>query len=74
MKNGLSMWVLHSRFHNELLWTYKNNPYADDETIEKWLQSNICRCTGYEEIRDAVKSVLFSNKNKGDTFMMNLII
>ncbi|KRU25076.1 putative iron-sulfur-binding subunit of xanthine dehydrogenase XdhC [Clostridium sporogenes] len=40
----------------------KNNPYADDETIEKWLQSNICRCTGYEEIRDAVKSVLFSNK------------
>lgn len=40
----------------------KDNPYADDEIIEKWLQSNICRCTGYEEIRDAVKSVLFSNK------------
>jgi carbon-monoxide dehydrogenase small subunit len=40
----------------------KNNPYADEETIEKWLQSNICRCTGYEEIREAVKSVLLFNK------------
>ena len=34
------------------------HPDADDETIEEWLQSNICRCTGYEEIREAVKSVL----------------
>jgi carbon-monoxide dehydrogenase small subunit len=40
----------------------KNNPYADDETIERWLQSNICRCTGYEEIKEAVKSVLSLNK------------
>ncbi|WP_291568349.1 MULTISPECIES: (2Fe-2S)-binding protein [unclassified Clostridium] len=40
----------------------KNNPHADDETIEEWLQSNICRCTGYEEIREAVKSVLFLDK------------
>ncbi len=38
------------------------HPDADDETIEEWLQSNICRCTGYEEIREAVKSVLFLNK------------
>ncbi len=35
-----------------------NRPDADDETIEEWLQSNICRCTGYEEIREAIKSVL----------------
>ena len=37
-------------------------PDADDETIEEWLQSNICRCTSYEEIREAVKSVLLLNK------------
>ncbi|HOE56286.1 MAG TPA: (2Fe-2S)-binding protein [Bacillota bacterium] len=44
-----------------------NHPDADDETIEEWLQSNICRCTGYEEIREAVKSVLFlSGTNDGD--------
>lgn len=38
------------------------NPDADDKTIKEWLQSNICRCTSYEEIREAVKSVLQSNK------------
>ena len=36
----------------------KLHPNASDEVIEKWLQSNICRCTGYEEIREAVKHVL----------------
>lgn len=33
-------------------------PNATDEVIEEWLESNICRCTGYLEIREAVKSVL----------------
>lgn len=34
------------------------HPDADEETMKEWLQSNICRCTSYSEIRDAVKSVL----------------
>lgn len=34
------------------------HPHADEETIKDWLQSNICRCTGYEEIREAVAQVL----------------
>lgn len=29
-------------------------PNADDDTIKEWLSSNICRCTGYEEIKRAV--------------------
>ena len=33
-------------------------PDADDETIREWLESNICRCTGYETIEKAVKAVL----------------
>jgi aerobic carbon-monoxide dehydrogenase small subunit len=37
-----------------------NHPDADDETIKEWLESNICRCTGYQEIEKAVKSVLFA--------------
>ncbi len=36
---------------------------ADDQTIEEWLQSNLCRCTGYEEIENAVKSILSGNYN-----------
>lgn len=34
------------------------HPNADDPLIEEWLQSNICRCTGYDEIKHAVKTVL----------------
>lgn len=37
------------------------HPQADDYTIESWLQSNICRCTSYQEIKDAVHSVLHQN-------------
>ncbi|MED1201598.1 (2Fe-2S)-binding protein [Heyndrickxia acidicola] len=35
-----------------------HHPQASDYKIEEWLESNICRCTGYEEIKAAVKSVL----------------
>lgn len=36
----------------------KNHPDASEEEIKNWLKSNICRCTGYQEIEEAVKSVL----------------
>lgn len=36
----------------------EQHPKANDNLIKKWLQSNICRCTGYREIEQAVKSVL----------------
>ncbi|MDR6879785.1 (2Fe-2S)-binding protein [Bacillus sp. 3255] len=31
---------------------------ASEEEITEWLRSNICRCTSYEEIGKAVRSVL----------------
>ncbi len=36
----------------------KKHPHADDATIAEWLDSNICRCTGYQEIKDAAKSII----------------
>jgi len=33
------------------------HPNADEETVRLWLESNICRCMSYEEIREAVMSV-----------------
>ena len=36
----------------------QNNPGADDVVIDEWLESNICRCTGYQEIKESVKNVL----------------
>lgn len=34
------------------------HPDASDEVIHEWLQSNICRCTSYQEITEAIRSVL----------------
>lgn len=30
-------------------------PEADEYITEQWLQSNLCRCTSYQEIKEAVK-------------------
>ncbi|MFP3390383.1 (2Fe-2S)-binding protein [Brevibacillus sp. SIMBA_040] len=38
-------------------------PEATDVEIENWLQSNICRCTSYQEIKEAIQSVLAEKKN-----------
>lgn len=37
------------------------HPDADEYTIEEWLQSNICRCTSYEEIQVAIKAIISRN-------------
>jgi carbon-monoxide dehydrogenase small subunit len=34
------------------------HPGADEDQIKEWLQSNLCRCTSYSEIKEAVKSVI----------------
>lgn len=34
-----------------------------NEKITDWLSSNICRCTGYQEIENALRSVIQSPKN-----------
>lgn len=34
------------------------HPDASDVEIDEWLASNLCRCTSYTEIREAVKAVL----------------
>ncbi len=33
-------------------------PNANDTVIKDWLESNICRCTGYKEIEEAIKATL----------------
>lgn len=38
------------------------HPNADDYQIKNWLQSNICRCTGYEEIKEAITSILSAKR------------
>ncbi|MFD0050060.1 (2Fe-2S)-binding protein [Actinomycetes bacterium NPDC127524] len=45
------------------------NPAPDKSIITEWLSSNICRCTGYKEIEEAVLSMLnesrqFPEKNQ----------
>ncbi|MBP1934909.1 (2Fe-2S)-binding protein [Ammoniphilus resinae] len=39
----------------------EKHPDAEDVVVENWLQSNICRCTSYQEIKEAIHSVLSKN-------------
>ncbi|MFQ3545708.1 (2Fe-2S)-binding protein [Halobacillus rhizosphaerae] len=39
-------------------------PEADETVVTKWLESNICRCTGYAEISRAIHGVLERLKEK----------
>jgi len=34
----------------------KNNPEPSDKEIREWLEGNLCRCTGYQNIVRAVKA------------------
>ncbi|SDM71347.1 (2Fe-2S)-binding protein [Bacillus sp. OK048] len=38
-------------------------PQPTYETMKEWLSSNICRCTSYQEIEEAVLSVINRGKN-----------
>lgn len=38
------------------------HPQPRYEVIKEWLASNICRCTSYQEIEEAVLSVIVSRK------------
>ena len=34
----------------------ENNPDPDDREIREWLEGNLCRCTGYQNIVRAIKA------------------
>jgi aerobic-type carbon monoxide dehydrogenase small subunit (CoxS/CutS family) len=38
------------------------HPNAGENEINEWLQSNLCRCTSYKEIKEAVRSLLSNNQ------------
>lgn len=33
-------------------------PRASEQITEEWLQSNLCRCTSYDEIKNAINSII----------------
>lgn len=44
----------------------RQQPHANDTVITEWLESNICRCTGYKEIEEAVKAALARAQTAGE--------
>lgn len=43
----------------------QRHPEADEQKTESWLQSNICRCTSFQEIRAAVAQALAETRGTG---------
>ena len=43
----------------------QQHPNANDTVIKDWLESNICRCTGYKEIEEAIKATLLHFRQEG---------
>ena len=39
-----------------------SHPHADDEAIKRGIEGNLCRCTGYKKIVDAIASVGSADK------------
>ena len=40
------------------------HPDAEEYVVEDWLQSNICRCTSYSEIKNAVDQMLMEKRGQ----------
>ena len=44
----------------------KQNPSPTDDEIVRGLEGNLCRCTGYENIKKAVRSASEAMSGKAD--------
>jgi carbon-monoxide dehydrogenase small subunit len=49
-----------------------NNTNPTEIEIREWLEGNICRCTGYHNIVEAVRHVAESTTRRGCNFDANL--
>jgi carbon-monoxide dehydrogenase small subunit len=43
----------------------EDNPQPDEQTIRHAISGNLCRCTGYEHIVDAVQLAAERRRNEG---------
>ncbi len=43
----------------------RDNPYPSQEEITEFLEGNICRCTGYRPIVEAIEQVARSRRSRG---------
>jgi len=42
-----------------------SNPHPTDEEIKKAISGNLCRCSGYKEIKESIKDAAYDN-NQGE--------
>lgn len=53
--HGLQCGFCTPGFLMSILPVLEENPQADEETIHRAMEGNLCRCTGYQHIHEAVK-------------------
>ena len=65
-KNGLQCGYCTSGMIMTALWLLKKNPGATREEIRETLSGNICRCTGYSSIVDAIQQASGMSKDQAE--------
>lgn len=41
-----------------------SNPHPSDEEIKRAISGNLCRCSGYKEIKESIKDAAYSSKQE----------
>ena len=63
MKTHSSADIVHPVFNGVPRNANPTPHHAGECVVEEWLQSNLCRCTSYQEIRNAVKAMYKKKPN-----------
>ncbi len=59
---GCAMWILYAGIHDDRQVAGGQNPDPTEDEIREALSSNLCRCTGYLQMYQAIRAVIHAEQ------------